>query len=100
VDCVIFLFVCLFLFFCFFVFLLHRYAKSTVESTGISARTEMDPAKMTPPQRRRMAARIAQLESPSVRAIMEEVKNETESIRRATSLVRCRAASTEPFDSV
>ena len=57
----------------------------------------MDPAKMTPPQRRRMAARIAQLESPSVRAIMEEVKNETESIRRATSLVRCRAASTELF---
>ena len=47
----------------------------------------MDPAKMTPPQRRRMAARVAQLESPSVRAIMEEVKTETESIKRATSVV-------------
>ena len=65
----------------------HRYAKSTVESTGISARTEMDPVKMTPPQRRRMAARVAQLESPSVRAIMEEIKTETDSIKRATSLV-------------
>jgi hypothetical protein len=67
---------------------LKGYAKSTIESTGITAKTELDPSKMTPPQRRRMAARVAQLESPSVRGILDEMKKETDDIKRATSLVR------------
>lgn len=54
---------------------LKSYAESTLESTGIiKGVTELDPYKMTPPQKRRMATRVAQLESPSVKKILENVK--------------------------
>eukprot|EP00041_Stephanoeca_diplocostata_P026114 m.696696 g.696696 ORF g.696696 m.696696 type:complete len:690 (+) comp22895_c0_seq5:314-2383(+) len=71
---------------------LKTYAKSTLESTGIiSGSTELDPARMTPPQKRRMATRVAQLESPSVRKILDEVKKETQAIKRETSVASARS---------
>lgn len=67
---------------------LKSYAKSTLESTGIIAgMTELDPARMTPPQKRRMATRVAQLESPSVRKILDEVKKETQAIKRTYNVL-------------
>lgn len=64
--------------------------KAAIKASKIKQTPILDPAVMTPPQKRRMATMMAELASPSVQKVLDNIKEETETFHRAVTLSRAQ----------
>lgn len=73
---------------------LRSSTKAAVKASKILETPVLDPASMTPPQKRRMATMMAELASPSVQKLIDSIKHETQAFHRAVAISKAQSTVT------